>query len=41
MAANKYLEEKDYIETKFEHLKDIIDIAEGGRIFEVEQCELL
>ena len=29
MAANIYLEEKHYIETKFEHLKNIVDIVEG------------
>ena len=41
MAANIYLEEKYYIETKFEDLKDIVDIVENGIIFEVEQWESL
>ena len=41
VTANIYLEEKYYIETKFEDLKDIVDIVEGGIIFEVEQWESL
>ena len=41
VTANIYLEEKYYIETKFEDLKDIVDIVENGIIFEVEQWESL
>ena len=41
MAANIYLEEKYYIETMFEGLKDIINIVEDGIIFEFEQWDSL
>ena len=41
MAANIYIEEKECIQSKFEHLKAIVSIIYGSIIFEVEQWESL